>query len=159
MTQLRLIWACIIAIVGIGLTSAPAQAQNVSAANPESVASVIRDKGFTVELTKDGDGDPMIKAEVDGTKFAVFFYGCTNGKNCATISFYAGWTGSGADLAKVNEWNRTQRFGRAYLDKDNDPCIQMEVDLDDGGMSKLLFEDNVEFWMAVMQGYSKFIFE
>lgn len=159
MNQLRLVWACIIAIVGIGLTSAPAQAQNVTASNPESIASVIRGKGFKVEVTKDSEGDPMIRAEQDGQKFIVLFYGCTGGKDCQTVSFYAAWTGSDADLAKVNEWNRTQRFGRAYIDKDNDPCIQMEVDLDDGGMSKLLFEDNVEFWMAVMEGYAKFIFE
>lgn len=158
MNPLRVMWALLIAVLAIGF-SAPAHAQNVTAANPESVASVIRGKGYTVEVSKDSDGDPLIKAEGNGVNFIVLFYGCTNGKACQTISFYAGWTDSEANEQKLNEWNRDQRFGRAYIDKDGDPCIEMDVDLDDGGMSKILFEDNVEFWMTVMSQYSKFIFE
>jgi hypothetical protein len=158
MSPLRVLWALLIAVLAIGFT-APAQAQNVTAARPESVAEVIRGKGFEVEITKDSGGDPMINAEKEGTKFVVLFYGCTDGKNCATVGFYAGWSGTSAGMEKVNDWNRTQRFGRAYIDKEDDPCIEMDVDLDDGGMSRLLFEDNVEFWMTVMSQYSKFIFE
>lgn len=137
----------------------PALAQNVTASNPESVASVIRGKGFEVETTKDSGGDPMLRAEGKGYKFTVLFYGCTSGRDCATLGLYAGWTGASADLGRINEWNRTNRFGRAYIDKENDPVIEMDIDLDDGGMSRPLFEDNIEFWMSVMANYSKYVFE
>jgi hypothetical protein len=153
-----MLWTLALAMFGMSV-AAPASAQNVTAANPQSIASVIQGKGFKTEITKDDGGDPMIKADGNGVKFIVLFYGCTANKDCTTISFYAGWSGSEADVNKVNEWNRGQRFGRAYIDKENDPCIEMDVDLDDGGMSRILFEDNVEFWMSVMSAYSKFIYE
>lgn len=156
--KLRLLWTLAVAMLGMGI-AAPASAQNVSAKNPASIAEVIKGKGFTTEITKDDGGDPMIKADGNGVKFIVLFYGCTANKDCTTISFYAGWSGSKADANKINEWNSGQRFGRAYIDKEGDPAIEMDVDLDDGGMSKLLFEDNVEFWMSVMSAYSKFIYE
>jgi hypothetical protein len=63
---------------------------------------------------------------------------------------------SGYDLTRspslelINEWNRAQRFGRAYLDTENDPILEMDVDLDDGGLAPLLFIDNVEFWTSVL---------
>jgi hypothetical protein len=33
----------------------------------------------------------------------------------------------------------------------------MDVDLDDGGVSTKLFEDNLEFWVAVMAAFEKHI--
>lgn len=158
MSPLRAVWVLLIAVLAIGFTAPAAHAQQVSAARPESVADVIRGKGFDVEITKDDEGDPLIRAEGKGYKFIVLFYGCTNGKDCQTITFYAGWAEGTSDVNKINDWNRTNRFGRAYIDKDEDPCIEFDVDLDDGGMSRILFEDNVEFWMTVMVQYSKFVF-
>ena len=53
-------------------------------------------------------------------------------------------------LERINEHNRSQRFGRAYLDKEGDPNLEMDVDLDDGGMSAALFIDNIEFWASIL---------
>lgn len=158
MTAFRLFCALALAIAGLG-TARPAMAQNVTASNPESVASVIRGKGFDVELTKDDEGDPMIRAGGKGYKFLVLFYGCTDGRDCTTLGLYAGWTDSSADIDRINRWNRDNRFGRAYIDKDGDPVVEMDIDLDDGGMSRLLFEDHIEFWMSIMSQYSKYIFD
>jgi hypothetical protein len=141
-----LICALALAFAGLGLAR-PALAQNITAANPEAIAGVVRDKGFDVELTKDDDGDPMIRVEGKGYKYTILFYGCTDHKDCVTLGLYAGWTGSSADITKVNQWNRDNRFGRAYIDDENDPVVEMDIDLDDGGMSPLLFEDHIEFWI------------
>jgi hypothetical protein len=158
MSFVRILCAFALAIAGTSIAR-PALAQNVTASNPESVAAVIRGKGFEVETTKDKGGDPMLRAEGKGYKFMVLFYGCTSGRNCATVGLYAGWTGASADVDSINEWNRTNRFGRAYIDKENDPAVEMDIDLDDGGMSRLLFEDHIEFWLSVMANYSKYIFD
>lgn len=157
MTAFRLLCALALAIAGLGMAQ-PAIAQNVTA-NAESVASVIRGKGFEVEITTDDDGDPMLRAEGKGYKFNVYFYGCTGGEDCTTLGLYSGWTGSSADVNQINEWNRENRFGRAYIDKDGDPVVEMDIDLDDGGMPRMLFEDHIEFWMSVMSQYSKYIFD
>jgi hypothetical protein len=144
-----------LAAAGLG---APAGAQMVTAKNPESIAKAMQDAGYAAKLDKDGTGDPMIVSGSEGTSFRVFFYGCTGGKNCATIQFSSGYDTDGkTSLAAANEWNSKQRFGRAYIDKDGDPILQMDVDLDDGGVSKLLFTDNLEFWIAVKQGFEKHI--
>ena len=155
---------CALALAFTGLTAAsPALAQsikeNITAADPDAVASVIREKGFEVTLSKDDDGDPMIRAEGRGYTFTVFFYGCTENRDCTTLGFNSYFADGTSDIAKVNGWNRENRFGRAYVDGDGDPVIEMDVDLDDGGMSPLLFEDHVEFWMSVMTQFAKFAME
>jgi hypothetical protein len=35
--------------------------------------------------------------------------------------------------------------------------VEMDVDLDDGGMSYGLFEDNLQFWVATMAAFEKHI--
>jgi hypothetical protein len=57
----------------------------------------------------------------------------------------------------MNEWNRGERFGRGYLDKENDPIIEMDLDLDDGGVAPLLFIDNIEFWASILSKFEKHI--
>lgn len=135
-----------------------AQAQMVTAQNPESVAKVLRDRGYRAELTKDPEGDPLIKSGAEGTNFLLLLFNCTNGKACATVQFYAGFDREGDyPLEKLNEWNRDNRFGRAYRDKEGDPVVEMDVDLDDGGMSQALFEDNLEFWTSIVGKFRQFI--
>ena len=83
------------------------------------------------KLGTDKMGDPMITSGVGGTTFQVFFYNCTNNKDCATVQFHSGYDlKTPVSLDKLNEWNRTKRFGRAFLDAENDPILQMDVDLD-----------------------------
>lgn len=160
MSALRLFCALAIAIVSLGFAQpAFAQKGNITAADPEGIAEVLRDKGFDVEVTKDDEGDPLIRVTGKGYKYIILFYGCTAGRECTTLGLYAGWTGASADIEKINQWNRDNRFGRAYIDKDNDPVVEMDIDLDDGGMSRLLFEDHIEFWMSVVANYSKYIFD
>lgn len=162
MPAFRLFFALALAFAGVSAAQ-PVRAQsiqeNITAGDPEAIAAVIREQGFETTITKDNDGDPMIKAEGKGYSFVIFFYGCTANRDCATLGFNSYFAGGTSDIAKVNGWNRETRFGRAYVDKDGDPVVEMDVDLDDGGMSPLLFEDHVEFWMSVMSDFAKFALE
>ena len=95
----------------------PAQAQMVRAQDPSSVVRGMQAGGFTAELGVDNTGDPMISSSVNGTKFKVFFYNCTDHKECATVQFHSGYDLTNPiTVERINEWNQTQRFGRAYLD-------------------------------------------
>jgi hypothetical protein len=137
--------------VAAGLAATPAAAEMVRAQDPGSLVRAMKAAGYTAQLGADGVGDPMISSTYQGTNFKIFFYNCTNHANCATVQFHAGYDMDGStSLQLINEWNRSQRFGRAFLDKVNDPILEMDVDLDDGGQSPLLFIDNVEFWVSVM---------
>jgi len=139
-------------------SSLPAQAQMVKGQDPGTVVRALQKEGYAAKLGVDKVGDPMITSGASGTTFQIFFYNCTDHKACATVSFHAGYDlTTNVGLEKINEWNRSKRFGRAYLDKENDPILEMDVDLDDGGMSQALFIDNLQFWTSVLGEFEKHI--
>jgi len=139
-------------------TAVPAGAQMVRAQDPQSLVTALQEAGYAAKLGADKGGDPMITSGSSGTTFQIFFYNCTAHKACATVQFHAGYDlEKGLAMDKINAWNSSQRFGRAYLDKDNDPIVEMDLDLDDGGLSRALFSDNIEFWTSVMTAFQKHI--
>ena len=138
--------------------SLPAEAQMVHAQDPETLVQALQKEGFAAKLGVDKVGDPMITSGVSGTTFQIYFYNCTDHKACATVSFHSGYDlKTSIALEKINEWNRGKRFGRAFLDKVNDPILEMDVDLDDGGMSQALFIDNLQFWTSIVAEFEKHI--
>jgi hypothetical protein len=144
--------------VAAAACAVPAQAQMVQAQDPDSVARALQDGGYRAEIGVDGVGDPKITSEVSGTTFQVFFYNCTDHRGCATVQFHSGYDlRNPVSLEHLNEWNRSQRFGRAFLDNEGDPILEMDVDLDDGGLSPLLFIDNIEFWASVLTKFEQHI--
>lgn len=138
--------------------SVAAQAEMVRPQDPLSLVRVMKAHGYAAELTVDATGDPMIKSNMNGTNYQILFYNCTAHKECATVQFYVGYhLKASPSLELINEWGRTQRFGHAYLDKENDPILAMDVDLDDGGVGEMLFIDNLEFWSSSMTRFEKHI--
>ena len=134
----------------------PANAQMVRAQDPQSLVRALQGAGYAAKLGTDRVGDPMITSGVSGTTFQIFFYNCTDHRACATVQFHSGYDlREPVDLPKLNEWNRTKRFARAFLDKENDPILEMDVDLDDGGLSPALFIDNIEFWASLVGDFER----
>ncbi|PSJ39777.1 YbjN domain-containing protein [Allosphingosinicella deserti] len=139
-------------------SAVPAAAQMVQARDPGSIVSILTGLDYPAELGSDGAGDPIITSKHDGSTFKILFYNCTNHKDCATVQFHSSYDlDETLSLDKINAWNKSQRFGRAYLDGEGDPIIQMDVDLDDGGMSKALFTDNLEYWTSVLDQFEEHI--
>jgi hypothetical protein len=135
----------------LAASAAPAAAENVRPQDPGSVVRALQGGGYVAKLSVDKVGDPMITSAVNGTTFQIFFYNCTAHKDCATVQFRSGYhLKTPVTLTQINDYNRSQRFGRAYLDKENDPILEMDVDLDDGGVAPLLFIDNIEFWASIL---------
>ena len=139
----------------------PAHAQShnmVRAQNPDSVVSALQSGGYSAKLGTDEVGDPMITSGVGGTTFQIFFYNCTDNRECATVQFHSGYDTNGSvSVESMNEWNRSKRFGRGYIDDENDAVLEMDVDLDDGGVSRLLFIDNIEFWQSLVGDFEEHI--
>jgi hypothetical protein len=138
--------------------SAGGAEQLVRGQDPQSLVRAMQANGYTAQLTVDSTGDPMIRSAAGGTNFQVLFYNCTDHRECATVQFHVGYDLKTApSLESINDWNRSQRFGSAHLDKENDPILEMDVDLDDGGLSPLLFIDNLEFWTSALGRFEKHI--
>ena len=134
-----------------------AQAQTVTSQRPASVVAALQAEGFKAELTKDDGGDPMIKSTSSGTDFLVLFYGCTKNVNCTSIQFYAGYADGKVSLSKLNDWNSSHRFSRAYISDKGAARVESDLDLDVGGMSTALFADNFEVWTTTMAAFEKHI--
>ncbi|MBO9517409.1 MAG: YbjN domain-containing protein [Porphyrobacter sp.] len=144
-----------LAIVAAFGVTAPAFAAEVRAQDPASVVSALQKGGYKAQLTTDSSGDPFIHSATNGSDFEIFFYGCTDNRDCRTIQFHSGYQDPAMTLQSMNSWNAEHRFGRAYLDSKGVARIEMDIDLDDGGISQELFEDNVEFWTSVMADFEE----
>lgn len=84
----------------------------------------------------------------------MYFYECKN-KRCASIQFAAAYdltpTMTGA---RVSDWNRTKRFGRAYLTGKN-LYVQMDMDLERGATTEALV-NNFDRWAVLVKDFAKY---
>jgi len=148
----------IIAGVALSLGAAQALARPLpeGGVTAQEVIEVLQAKGYRAQEDEDGVGDPMVRSATDGVNYNIYFYGC-EGTRCTSIQF-----GSAFDLpepmtlARVNEWNRDMRFGRAYLDDEMDPILEMDVDLELGATTEQL-ESVIGTWAAVVPAFKTFI--
>jgi hypothetical protein len=134
------------------------QAPMVRAVDPTTLVRALQGAGYSADLGADPTGDPMITSGASGSSFQILFYNCTGHKQCSNVQFFSGYESRKAiGLARINEWNRDRRFARAFLDKKSRPILQMDVNLDDGGMSPLLFIDHVEVWAVLLAAFEQHI--
>jgi len=138
-------------LLALILATTPAAAQTmIDATEPDAILNVLRGYGSGT-LEADADGDPMIRGRIEGTSYTLQFYGCESGKACRSVQFTAAWVNPGnVTLDSVNDWNRTRRFGKAYLDTENDPVLEMNVNLD-FGVSQRNFDDTADYWRLALE--------
>src|SRR5690606_24413075 len=132
-------------------------AENVDATDPAKLVSIVQSLGYRATLDRDNIGDPMIRSSASGTDFIVYFYGCNDGAACKSLLFKVGYDlAEGTTLEAINEWNKQALFGRAYLDEEDDPWLEMSVSLD-GGITRESFADDFDWWEGVLVGSEKHI--
>jgi hypothetical protein len=134
----------------------PAAAQMVSAKDPQTLVRALQAKGFQAKLETAG-GEPAIVSGAGGFKFSIFFENCTDGRACTTVSFFTGFTDLKATLPQVNEWNQTKRFIRAYVDREGDPVMRMDVDLDHAGIATVNFGEYLDIWTSLVPEFVTFL--
>lgn len=133
-----------------------AEVKLVDATDPAVIQDLASGYG-SAQLTTDGVGDPLVKGRINGTGYQIYFYDCTDGKDCRTIQFSAGWTGLENVTAQMMEkWNQDKRFATAFLDTDGDPNIQWDVNLY-GGVSLTNMDDTIDWWALVLNEFSEYI--
>jgi hypothetical protein len=147
----------------LALTAHLAYASSVGAqslidgSDPDAIVNIARGFG-SASLQQDGMGDPQIMGRMNGVPYLVHFYGCMNGQNCKALLFQAAWTNPGTvTLEQVNVWNSVKRFGKAYLDDENDPVVEWDVNLF-GGVSPRNLEDAFDWWRLVLENFPSEMF-
>jgi hypothetical protein len=79
------------------------------------------------------------------------------GRNCESIQFSAGWDlDEGVSLKTLNTWNRKKRFGKGYADKEGDPFLEMNINMD-GGLPLATFLDTLSWWATGVDKFTKHV--
>lgn len=141
--------------VGI-LASAPANAKNITA-DLAQIEEVLQDQGYRAKI-EEADGQRWIDSAMSGYNYIILPFGCDDmGKNCKSIQFYVAFVPTNKPtLKEMNTYAAENRFGRVYLDDEGDPIIEMDLDLEAGGMSRELFLDNLAYWDTIMVAFGEF---
>jgi hypothetical protein len=147
------------AILALVLAPAPAPAKDLPSGGltVEEVASWLQSAGYPAKIQTEKDGSQTIQSAADGADFHIDMYDCHHTPRCSSLEFFAGFNTKGAfNAAKMNDWNRNNRWVRAYVDSTNDPWIEMDVDLYPGGTYEGL-KDQFGIWRDEFASFRKYI--
>lgn len=92
----------------------------------------------------------VIKISIDGLNYYLYIYEDDD------LQLYFGLTGHTIDLAAINEWNKTKRLTRAYLDDDSDPVLESDL-LANAGYSTRQLIEWVQVFDTSVRGFRRHI--
>lgn len=143
------------------IATAPAHAELVNAKNPAAIKAIVESQGWPATLVEKPGEDPYIESNRNGLKFLVIFMNCNDAhKECKTLQYYMGFTDAkGLSLDRLNEWNKSKRFARAYRDDESDPVLEMDVDVDFAGIPRENLGETLNTWASLMDSFREFIFD
>lgn len=134
-----------------GAASAPVR-DGFSDADPQALLSVARSLG-EARLLADEYGDPLIEARAGGRPYDITFYDCTANRDCQSFMLRAGFAARGQTEAEMAGWNRSQRFGKAYLDEAGNPVVELDVNMA-GGVTRANIEDTFDRWQLTLNKFA-----
>jgi hypothetical protein len=95
---------------------------------PELV-KILQDAGYRAKLDTDKDGDPMVRTGMNGLNVYIYSYDCEHHR-CGSLQLSVGVDmKQGTAPAVINKFNIDYRYGRAYLDNDNDPFLLFDFEV------------------------------
>ncbi|MEM7277532.1 MAG: YbjN domain-containing protein [Pseudomonadota bacterium] len=98
------------------------------------------------------DKDRVIRLKIDGLTYVLYVYEDDD------LQLYFGLSGYRLTNAAINEWNRTKRLSRAYLDHENDPVIEADL-LANAGFSESQFLEWLAVFDSVARSFRRFVEE
>jgi len=139
------------------LLAAPVQAEDLILGDkPELVLEIAKTSG-DANLEKQENGDPRLAGAIAGVPYQVFFLNCDDaGSHCKDLNFYVGFRDIKPTLDAMNEWNRTHRFGRAYLDSELDAALDFDVNLEDG-VTRGNLQSSFGLWVSLLDEFSAYV--
>ncbi len=105
--------------------AAPPAAGNsavIDKAGPEVYARAVEAAGFSIMNRT----ERFIQIDMFGLKVQLF-------PQPTSAQLFAGFSSSRAmSPVIINEWNRSKRFSRSYIDREGDPILESDIDLEGG---------------------------
>ncbi|WP_231735422.1 YbjN domain-containing protein [Novosphingobium sp. CCH12-A3] len=159
-----MIWKSLLAAAAVSVlapSAAQAATATVSAVKPEGVAEALKNLGYTAELAKDANGDPLINTEIGGWQAALLFYECNEKTHdgCQSLQFVANFTPEKKFTAEdAVRFNRNTRFASVSLGKDD--AVMMTWDMVTGkGIDFEVFSNSVDMFRSAMDTLGAEVFK
>jgi len=123
-------WLAMTALLA-GLAAPTLAAEPFCKATLENVSAILRSAGYRAEPVIPEKGDRYVRSGTQGTGFRAYLYICDKAGACEDLQFSAGFDlPNGLSAEKVNDWVRRKRYTRVWLDKEGDPYIELDMNLD-----------------------------
>lgn len=138
--------------------SVPVPAAMIDASDAAAIAEIARRYG-SADWARDGVRDPLIRADAAGSPYRIEFYGCADGRDCSDLRFVArlpvrdGAVGQ-STAGRLDDWNRTRRFGKVWFDTDGTAVLEMNVTLS-GGVSRQNLDTVFDWWVFALQDFAR----
>ncbi|MBS0211093.1 MAG: YbjN domain-containing protein [Planctomycetes bacterium] len=73
-----------------------------------------------------------------------------------TLHLYSNFPSAKAELTKINDWNRTKRFAKAFLNEHNQPTLTADLELT-GGVTEQNLMEWLKTYVAYLKQFKEFI--
>ena len=131
----------------------------LTTAEPQSIASYLQRAGYRAKIVTD-DGAPYIESATNGANFYVNLLNCNDNAPCEDLMFRSSYdkrTENPVKLETINTFNEDHRWARAYLDKQGDPVIEMDVLFTDRLIDEKMFEEALSLWSRSLGSFHEAI--
>lgn len=82
------------------------------------VMQILKEEGYRVSELKEDN----FRIKANGRNIKMYYF------KGGDLQLYYGVSGVKIGYQEINDWNRTKRLSRAYLDKVNDPVLEADLD-------------------------------
>lgn len=117
----------LVLIFSTQLFSAAAQAKQggkvINSISVSQLEALMKKNGFAVTIDEDGD----ILWKIEGYRTSLIV-----SDDKENVLFQSSFQDTSATLETVNNWNQDKRYSRSYLDDENDPILESDLDLAGG---------------------------
>lgn len=92
----------------------------ITSITADRMLAILKEEGYSASADDDGD----IVWKLEGFKGWILI-----AEGGESIQFHSAFSDGNATLKKVNDWNRTKRYSRTYLDDEGDPHLELDLDM------------------------------
>ncbi len=115
-------------IASFSYASQPQLIQSIDASMAAAIAKTV---GFKVQPRQTKSGGDYLNTSVDGHHSAIMLLNCDSGQ-CQILRFYSIISQAGIQPELVNSWNSYFRFGRVYLQGEDEVIVEADLLLNGG---------------------------
>jgi Putative bacterial sensory transduction regulator len=119
---------------------------------PKQIEKILRELGYEYERVEGKEGE-----KVNRWRFQMSSYKVLLLSDGTDMQLFAGFD-STVSAKRMNEWNRTKRFNRAYIAKDKGVCVESDLDFA-GGVTLAQIKEFIKLYKVVLEAFVKFVDE